>query len=78
MGKNKGKGGGKSAAAAASHSQAAQEEESKGDSEGPVYEKNGSLYIVLNVKPNSRTDRVTEIIDGEAIGISVSEPPRDG
>ena len=42
-----------------------------------MYLKNSNLFIALNVKPNSRSDRVTSI-DADSVGISISEPPRDG
>ena len=37
------------------------ETEIKTINEGPILEKNGQIFINLNVKPNSKLERVTEI-----------------
>ena len=45
--------------------------------ETSVYVKNGSLMLVLNVKPNSKTDQILAI-DDAYVSLSISDPARDG
>lgn len=42
-----------------------------------IYFKGSSLFMMLRVKPNAKRDSITGI-DSEAIGLSISEPPKDG
>ena len=45
--------------------------------ETSVYIKNGALLLVLNVKPNSKSDQVIAV-DDDAVSLSISDPARDG
>lgn len=42
-----------------------------------IYERNGSVYLVINAKPNSKVSQLQDISE-EAIGINIAAPPKEG
>ncbi|CAD8101262.1 unnamed protein product [Paramecium sonneborni] len=42
-----------------------------------IYFKEGSYYLIINAKPNSKISQITGISD-EAVDINIAAPPKDG
>jgi uncharacterized protein (TIGR00251 family) len=67
------------------------EKSGKGKSKGPkvprpqeevketsvYFNKSGALMLVLNVKPNSKSDQILAV-DDSAVSLSIRDPARDG
>ena len=53
------------------------EEEVKAPTFNSIYEKNGSIFIVVHAKPGSKQDAITAV-EPDYVGVSVKDPPIDG
>jgi len=42
-----------------------------------IYERNGSIYLVINAKPNSKVSQLQDISE-EGIGVNIAAPPKEG
>lgn len=42
-----------------------------------IYERNGSVYLVINAKPNSKVSQLQDISE-EGIGVNIAAPPKEG
>ena len=69
--------GNKKAGKSGSSKAKASTEETKENEFLSVYEKNGSIFIIVHAKPGSKQDAITAV-EADYVGVSIKDPPKDG